>query len=415
MPPSDPPRPPARLHALDGLRGLCAFVVVFFHLFSILRPDLPPGSPITLAQALGILALCSPAGLILNGHNAVIVFFVISGISLSLAPDSASLRTWPSFLTERFFRLWPPFAVALLAAFLCAIIAPAGTGGLPENHWFRDLWDTPATWSSLAGQILMTGTRNTLDWPAWSLVTEFRVSLIFPLLFLAVRRSPVPATLIALLLSLAAMAAMPHVPSVPELYALLSVPVYAVLFVAGILIARHRTRLAERLAALSPRSTVLFWLMTSFLLSTPLIENPPGFTTAGSLTFLITSAGAILLTAAVTAGSRGTHWLTHPVFQFQGRISYSLYLLHLPVTALCVRLARPFISVPATLLTGFCLSVLLAMLSRTLVEIPSARFGKRLAARLKPREKQPRPSQTQIDTLSPLADPVPYGRANPRS
>ena len=64
-----------RLHALDGLRGVAALVVVAFHVLDY----------VALPRSLFSVWLMSPLGIFVNGPGAVHVFFVMSGFVLALA------------------------------------------------------------------------------------------------------------------------------------------------------------------------------------------------------------------------------------------------------------------------------------------------------------------------------------------
>ena len=76
----------ARLHQLDGLRGIAALTVVLYHYLSAFLPALTPdetANPHWLSD--------TPLAVIFNGPFAVVVFFVLSGFVIS---KSAHLREY---------------------------------------------------------------------------------------------------------------------------------------------------------------------------------------------------------------------------------------------------------------------------------------------------------------------------------
>ncbi len=83
-----------RLHALDGLRGVLACLVMATHVGAVLAPG-----PILLLSQI-------PVG----------IFFVMSGLVLTRAWDGR----FGVFLARRFIRLWPVYAVTLGAGYLLA-------------------------------------------------------------------------------------------------------------------------------------------------------------------------------------------------------------------------------------------------------------------------------------------------------
>jgi peptidoglycan/LPS O-acetylase OafA/YrhL len=106
--------------SLDAVRGIAALLVCLFH--SAFIPY--NGSPI-------IDELSFP-GSLLNGHGAVVMFFVLSGAVLRLSLDRRTVtgKSWTGdFLLARAFRLYPVViaAILLFAAFMLVF-----RGGAPE-------------------------------------------------------------------------------------------------------------------------------------------------------------------------------------------------------------------------------------------------------------------------------------------
>lgn len=112
-----------RLESLDALRGVAALAVCWFHL-SHGGKLLPPG---WLAEASA------------RGHLGVAVFFVISGfvIPWTLRNEPRGLGHYGRFLGKRLLRLHPPFLVACLLAIALnqvSILLPGYRGNLPDDY-----------------------------------------------------------------------------------------------------------------------------------------------------------------------------------------------------------------------------------------------------------------------------------------
>jgi peptidoglycan/LPS O-acetylase OafA/YrhL len=124
-----------RISALDGLRGILALVVVARH----------------AGDGFGVRAFDLPAEI------AVDIFFIMSSMVL--------VRSWrgnfPTFLTRRFVRLWPVYAVCITTAFLLR-------GQTPALHYY---WLYP--FDDIAGA-------GSPDQAAWSLAIEARAMLFMP-------------------------------------------------------------------------------------------------------------------------------------------------------------------------------------------------------------------------------------------
>jgi peptidoglycan/LPS O-acetylase OafA/YrhL len=102
---------------------------------------------------------------------------------------------------------------------------------------------------------------------------------------------------------------------------------YAAMFVIGILLARHRIWLVAWKQDLSKIKIAGFYLVTFILCAYP-FYNPwnQSQRMLGDLASVFGSAGLIIL-----ALSSGRSFLEHRGPIFLGRISYSLYLVHVPI------------------------------------------------------------------------------------
>jgi peptidoglycan/LPS O-acetylase OafA/YrhL len=110
---------PRRYVALDGVRGLAAFVVILLHTASAIAPnDLRPHF----------------------GSLAVDIFFVLSGFVLAYSYDRQFARGMKplAFMRKRFVRLYPLFALGLFCGLALRIVPAirdaASTGGLMTSH-----------------------------------------------------------------------------------------------------------------------------------------------------------------------------------------------------------------------------------------------------------------------------------------
>src|ERR687883_1606131 len=118
---AQPPR--QRLAGLDGLRGMAALFVVVHHVF--LRAF--PGYPVDRAPFWA-------AGFI-YGRFAVVVFIVLSGFSLALAPARHGWRLdgVSRFAVRRAGRILPPYFAALVFSLVVAwLILPPPGQGVPD-------------------------------------------------------------------------------------------------------------------------------------------------------------------------------------------------------------------------------------------------------------------------------------------
>jgi peptidoglycan/LPS O-acetylase OafA/YrhL len=108
---------PDRAHYfwIDALRGAAATIVLISHV-----------SIFGLYGYEHVLAKYPPTRLLWAGHQAVILFFVISGFALYLLFEqmAAARARWTTFIVVRFLRLYPSYLASLLLALL-VLNAPA--------------------------------------------------------------------------------------------------------------------------------------------------------------------------------------------------------------------------------------------------------------------------------------------------
>jgi len=152
-----------RVSELDSVRGIAAFVVLLHHLWMVILPDQNTfplsGYPIPGGGALATMAFwisVTPLRLLFCGHSAGCVFFVLSGFALMKALENPQQRQYTTFITRRFFRIYPPFAVAILLAAARSCLfqpQPLPTSHWPALNWVNAYWTTPVTVPMILGHL----------------------------------------------------------------------------------------------------------------------------------------------------------------------------------------------------------------------------------------------------------------------
>jgi peptidoglycan/LPS O-acetylase OafA/YrhL len=231
--------------------------------------------------------------------------------------------------------------------------------------------------------MLGTGAFMTLDNPMWSLVHEMRISLVFPLLTRLAQRH-----LMRLLLGAAVLFTLLSIGHVTEpvvqlcsgalgrelLHSLINTERYVLFFVLGIVLAFKSAQIGAWLRWQSPVRRLFLWVLAFLLLALPYLAA------AVELAYAL---GATLLLALCMHSSRARRVLTAPALAWLGRISYSLYLVHLVVLLSFVHVLRGQLPLPAILVQVIATSLLVADLTHRLLEMPANHLGKRIAALLR--------------------------------
>ncbi|MFT2721542.1 acyltransferase family protein [Deinococcus sp. A31D244] len=414
----------SRFVQLDALRGLAALFVVFAHHVRVFdqQPGAAPEHVSQVSQVLHALRY-TPLFVLWGGHEAVVIFFALSGFVLFLMlqkggltrtpverfakhfhPSGARRRetgsgrgvgnpasfrvvnetdgtrmSYPQYALRRVLRLYPPYLLAMLVAVGLAVTL----GGRSVPGWAGQFWHGPYTPGSVVASLLMVGRFDDqqYDFVVWSLVHEMRVSLLFPLIAWAVLAWRARVTLgVFLGLSLLADAliylAYHGLPALLPWRSFMETGHYVVIFVVGALIARQYPRLAAWTAA---RTRAQTWALAAAALASYCYGGAvlPALgldSNAGDLLIVPGTVLTVLLCAAHPAFQRP---LAHPWLQFLGRVSYSLYLTHALVLLTVLHLST--LPLPWSLLLSLSLCVPVAALTYALAEQPSLTLTRRLA------------------------------------
>jgi peptidoglycan/LPS O-acetylase OafA/YrhL len=266
------------IDALDGLRGVAALTVLVTHLSNQTR---------VFGAILGEGA----------GQLGVMLFFALSGFLMArLYIDQAlSPSAVLTFYRRRAARIFPLYLLLVLAS-ACLTI------GLHSNALFA------IDAAALPKHLLFIRGASVL----WTIPVEVQFYAIFPLIWLVSSRFGVGWIALAMV----GFAAVTYTGATGAS----GPPRYLQYFLLGIVVARSDRAVPGWL---------LGALVAAYVLAFPRVAAAMGIVTGDvwrSPVYLVL-VGCLLSSAAAS----GRSFLAHPVMRFLGNISYSLYLLHLPV------------------------------------------------------------------------------------
>jgi peptidoglycan/LPS O-acetylase OafA/YrhL len=365
--PANTARP--RYRQLDSLRGLAALSVFFTHFISM---------KITLPW-LRVLQQ-SPLGILFNGNAAVMLFFVLSGFVLSLPfVDHKKPLKFGDFYLRRVFRIYPAYIFAILFALLLKEIVFYKNGLLPYADWMNNFWAW--NWSTqssteIAKTLLLIGPDfniNYIDPPIWSMVIEMKMSIILPFFILVVSKGGKPLN-IALLLVMAWLT-----------YQYNAWPMG--IFYLGLLMAKYKDQVIGVIRRL-PWETVTALVVVSILfynINYELFHVYPKLNFASKYTIsnYISAIGSGIIIVIVLAKENISSFFERRFFTFFGDISYSFYLIHLPLLlTMCSIFSNLFALSPLYIfISAFALATTIAYLMAIYIEKPFQKIALRLTKR----------------------------------
>jgi peptidoglycan/LPS O-acetylase OafA/YrhL len=282
------------------------------------------------------------------GWLGVQVFFVISGFVVPYAMLRAgySLSAWPTFIFKRLVRLEPPYLASMAIVMLLGIASTMAPG-------FRG---PPIAWTSaqIAGHLGYLNALLGLPWlnPVyWSLAIEFQFYILIGLVMPALVAAPTAARLVVI----AGMVVLPM--ALPQASAATIIPALP-FFAAGLL---------------------------TFLLTAGLVRYAAYCAALAGLgaALVATRGWAEALAAVVPAAAiAGLNLPRIGPIAWLGAISYSLYLLHVPVGGRVLNLATRVSESPAfepvAVTLAFAVAIAAAAALHTLVERPSRELAARI-------------------------------------
>jgi peptidoglycan/LPS O-acetylase OafA/YrhL len=362
-----------RLRALDGLRGVAAVVVVIHHSLLAVPVFAAPYynlRPVTGTGSFAWLMTHTPLHLVWAGTEAVYVFFVLSGLVLTLPMLREQPDPWRVYYARRLIRLYlPVLAAVAFGLLMVTVVARPDTAGL--SRWLQERPATVTPVGTLRDTTLVFGVSRLIS-PLWSLQWEVLFSLALPLYVLvAVRFRRLLAVKVVGILSLVTVGALAGAGFL----------LYLPMFAAGVLLAVNFDRLRTRTARLRDSTWWALTIAAALLCSGywMLLAVDPGKRALALTQPLILLAAAALVVIA-TAWSRARRLFESRPIQWLGAISFSLYLVHEPIVIASGFLFGPDLG-GAVLPVALPASLLVGWLFFRYVERPAHKFARRMGTR----------------------------------
>lgn len=364
-----------RIAAFDGLRGVAALIVVIYHFLCLLYPQMTPSmsdAPVAIAH--------TPVHIFWNGRFAVAVFFVLSGFVMAAATDRRRSSLVSNSVT-RYLRLAVPAALSCVLAWVWLSVWPTAAETMAAtieapSRWLQYTYqgDVKTVVHAVADGTVANFWRgySRFNNVLWTLQYELVGSLA---IFVGYWLSAGRARLLLLLLS--------------SVGIILFIPGPYLAFTLGA--ALYEARMRGWLDKI-PAAVPLLALIGGILLGYPgagsherlSLPPVPDQWELGASRGMIPVLAAGLLVYATFALHSMSRFLSHAVPVWLGRISFSLYLVHVPPLYTVVAWSHAQHDLhPALLATGYFIGVLaIAHLFTLLVDEPVMQCLPKLRARI---------------------------------
>lgn len=350
-----------KLNQLAGLRGICAWWVVFYHSLSLMNDAVP--MPVK--------------AFIAHGYLAVDLFFLLSGFVIFLSYHAALSKNFPhsirKFYWNRFSRIYPLHFV-MLGGYLLLFVAFTylSSSRTPPSSY---------TWTSFIQSVFLVhmwfGSDLTWNVPSWSISSEWFVYLFFPLMAYSLRKLRGGIAMHLFCIVLAALAlhvifALSGLPSIgadiPHMALVRTMFEFLMGVFVGSLYVNHRDFLERHARTALGAFLVLCVLYAAT--TTPDYALIP-------ITFAFLIAYLSVTTSWITAV------LCAPALVYLGEISYSTYMVHYLVYDLlkAAFTADTHHINQLYLWLSFVAVFILSVVLHHAVDMPSQRYFRRQSAR----------------------------------
>jgi peptidoglycan/LPS O-acetylase OafA/YrhL len=328
-------KPVARIDWLDGVRGCAAFFVMMHHIYLGQYPEFP--------------ATTGPwyLGWLMYGHLSVVVFIVVSGFSLGLAPARSRNKLQggvSTFFRRRAWRILPPYWAALVLSMAIGHFIITELPGHEVNL------RTFVVHSLLLQDIIPN---HPPIGAFWSIAIEAQIYLAFPLMLLLSRAysSKVMSVVVLIFVIIGHWFALHFRPLAPIDHLL---PQFWAGFAFGVMA-------ADEVSSPTPhfRRWPLTWVAAGLTAALAALFATIGFVQVHAYFFsvdlMVSLVAAISFVAFVESRSRFVDFLASRPLRFLGQFSFSFYLIHLVVgrlilTWLWPKFDNPVLWYAATLL-----------------------------------------------------------------
>lgn len=340
-------RVPEHLLGLDGLRGILAVFVAFSHIV---------GHLLGWNEALK------------NTGFAVDIFFILSGIVLFnsyVQQDGRKLQRAGRLLVNRFFRLWPLYAVTTVSVYVIWVSSPSAA--VPSWISWEPERDLGLNLLFVNNGLGFEAVRS-LNHPTWSISVEFWVGIIFLLVTIINKK-------LGIFLGLSMSGGIFIFGMLQP--ALVDGRVEGTVLSFGVvrcLLGMSLGALAMALykyLKLSIGAVLVLTVGSIAIIGLNIVSNEAATSIATLGYLLFVSFGLVAL-----GHSKEASFLDLQAFTLLGKYSYSIYLVHVPVVYIILNFSPQPQGHQWLVVLAMLLTYLVSVATYHLVELPAIKLGR---------------------------------------
>ncbi|MGO8035800.1 acyltransferase family protein [Rhizobium leguminosarum] len=321
---------PDYIPSLDGLRGVAALLVVGAHIGLIF--------PITAPH------------LVTMGDEAVGLFFALSGFLMAHLYGSRPVTRGNvlDFLVSRFARIYPVYLAAVVLVAMLSIMQDL------------DFVQPIVSGTDFVRHIVLLGSSGVF----WSIPPEIQFYLLFPVLWLCLAQPRRYSGMIVGLTVVVVVDGLVELPG-PGILLVSKLPYFLFGALAGMMHSHWNSWIPSALTGIS----TLFLLAVFFVYRHILPGFSPEFWGLQSAV-----AAAVIVALVARQPPIAARVLATAPMRFFGKISFSLYLFHVPIMFLARLTFDAMMPEPALIVVTLCIAVVGAWFIHETIEVPGRRL-----------------------------------------
>lgn len=139
-----------RIASFDGMRGIVALFVMFFHVLTWTEVGYLANYEGTFKNPFWKIMTITPLKLLWSGNEAVILFYIIGGFVIAKPYIEGRTLNFFTFFKKRFMRLVLPYWTILTLTLLCIFFLSSLKKGIVLSSSFNVKWTSlPNFWETV--------------------------------------------------------------------------------------------------------------------------------------------------------------------------------------------------------------------------------------------------------------------------
>jgi peptidoglycan/LPS O-acetylase OafA/YrhL len=375
-----------RIDSLDSLRGISSMIVVIFHCLISFPIFYYANFRDEYSNKFIEFLTKSPLKSFWAGNEAVLLFFILSGFVLSLPFLNNSAPTYLVYIVKRFFRIYIPYIIIIfISIILMSLFAKYNIINSMSDS-YNGRWNQPVTLKAILGYLIMFNfDKSNVNAVVWSLFHEMRISMFFPfLMIILIKFDWKKALIIGFGLNTIILFMFGFLSNIPNGvisgigYSFRETMYYTNFFILGASFAKYRYYIISIFDKLNYLRKLLIFMMSISLINHRWFNSIYNIDSS-AIGDLVAASGILLVFSLVLSSQKIGNLLSGKIFLFLGKVSYSLYLIHIPIIMIITQHLSNYIPLTTSFILVPFISIPIAYLSYKYIEVPSISLGKRVA------------------------------------